>query len=188
MVRIPTAPPPVKSPARRTPASSNEPLVVPFTIQFDRRERTGGWTFDGLTGDSRQKYRPLVVPTQEIHMLTADYTVADFDVYIERKSHSDFIGSLGGGHANLQAEFERMQTIIESGGHCCMVVESSLDKIMEELESPTSARKLEPSSVLGMLATWPRRYGVPIHFAGSRRLAELLAYRIMAKYVEDWTA
>ena len=121
-------------------------------------------------------------------MLTADYTVADFDVYIERKSHSDFIGSLGGGHANLQAEFERMQAIIESGGHCCMVVESSLDKVMEELESPASARKLEPSSVLGMLATWPRRYGVPIHFAGSRRLAELLAYRIMAKYVEDWTA
>ncbi len=167
----------------RAAAPSNEPLVVPFTISFDHRERTGGWTFQGIMGGSRQKYRPLVIPTREIHMVTADYTVED--CYIERKSHPDFIGSITGGHGNLELEFERMKIIVDAGGYCCMIVESSMDRICDELDSPSSMRKATSSSVLGVVASWPQRYKVPILFAGTRRHAELLAFRVFEKYVEE---
>lgn len=171
---------------RRTAADGGEPepLVWPYTIQFDRRERQGGWNFHGITGGSKQKYRPLIIPTQEIHMVTADYTADGFPVYIERKSHPDFLGSISGGHGNLEAEFERMQSLNAAGGHCCMVVESSLDRLIDDLESPGCMRKVTPAAVLGIVASWPMRFGVPIHFAGTRRLAELLAFRIICKFIE----
>ena len=187
MVKIPLTPKKPASdstPRRKKSAASDEPLVVPFTVLIDHRERAGGWTFQGLVGDSRQKNRPLVVPTREIHMVTADYTVEGHDVYVERKSQSDFLGSISGGHDNLEAEFERMKIIVDAGGHCCMIVESSLDKIVDELESPACMRRVTPAAVVGVVASWPMRFGVPIHFAGTRRLAEILAFRVLSKFVE----
>ena len=65
-----------------------------------------------------------------------------------------------------------------------MIVESSLDRIIEELESPLALRKLSAASVLGVVASWPMRFNVPILFAGSRGLAESLAFRVMEKCVE----
>lgn len=161
-------------------------FVVPFTVLYDHRESTGGWTFSGLIGDSRRKNRPLIVPTEKIHMVTADYTVQDVPVFIERKSHDDFIGSITGGHHNLELEFGRMQAIVEAGGYCCMVVESSMDRICDELESPASLRKANAANVLGVVASWPARFKVPILFAGSRRYAELLAFSVMDKFVESY--
>ncbi len=169
---------------RRT--SADEFLVVPFTVLYDHRESTGGWTFSGLVGDSRRKNRPLIVPTEKIHMVTADYTVKDVPVFIERKSHDDFIGSITGGHHNLELEFGRMQAIVAAGGYCCMVVESSMDRICDELESPASMRKAKAANVLGVVASWPARFQVPILFAGSRRYAELLAFSVMDKFVESY--
>ena len=169
---------------RRTAA--DEFLVVPFTVLYDHRESTGGWTFSGLVGDSRRKNRPLIVPTEKIHMVTADYTVKDVPVFIERKSHDDFIGSITGGHHNLELEFGRMQAIVAAGGYCCMVVESSMDRICDELESPASMRKAKAANVLGVVASWPARFQVPILFAGSRRYAELLAFSVMDKFVESY--
>ena len=175
------------TPRRTRAKSSDEPLVVPFTIEVDLRERQCGWTFQGIAGGSRQKYRPLIIPTREIHMVTADYTAQGYDVYVERKSHDDFIGSITGGHHNLELEFERMRLIVDAGGYCCMIVESSMDRICDELDSPSSMRRATSSSVLGVVASWPQRFKVPILFAGTRRHAELLAFRTIEKYVEERT-
>lgn len=172
------------SPSQRALFDGTDRYTVPFTVLFDHRERSGGWTFQGLDGGSKRKNKTLEVPMREVHLITADYTVDGHDVYIERKSHADFIGSVGGGHANLEAEFERMRILISAGAYCCMIVESSLDRIVEELESPIGMRSLAPASVMGLVASWPMRFGVPILFAGNRRLAESLAFRVMEKCVE----
>jgi hypothetical protein len=67
-----------------------------------------------------------------------------------------------------------------------MVVESSMDRICDELESPASLRKAKAANVLGVVASWPARFQVPILFAGSRRYAELLAFSVMDKFVESY--
>lgn len=165
--------------------------VPPFTILYDHREREGGWRFGGLSGGADVKYRPLLVRTREVHLVTADYTLEDesggrVPCYVERKSADDLVGSCGGGNVRLRAEFERMQEIVRSGGYCCVIVEGSLDRIVDELRDPASARQLDPSSILGIVASWGPRYQVPFLFAGTRRLAEEMAFRVLAKFHEGW--
>jgi len=173
-------------------AHSDDPLVLPFVIVMDHRERAGGWRFDGFTGDSGDKYRPLIVPQRFQHMETADYFIEHegepIPTFIERKSHDDFIGSISGGAVNLRKEFERMAEIIANGGFCCMVIESSLEAIIDQLSDPCSERKVAPAAVMGTIASYQQKYSVPFNFCGTRRLAEELALRIFRKAHEKFLA
>lgn len=177
--------------AARLDRSPPEPdLEIPsWTILADHREREGGWRFGELQNVGGRPGSRLVLKTREIHLVTADYTLESetgerLPCYVERKSHDDLIGSCGGGHVRLRAEFERMREIVQAGGYCCLICESSLDRIVEELSDPASVRRLDPNSILGIVASWPQRFGVPILFAGSRRLAEQLCYMTFRKFVE----
>lgn len=178
---IPVGPP---EPRTRKTAQSDDPLILPFVIVHDQRERAAGWRFAGIHGDSADKYRPLIVPQREEYMVTADYTISGVPIFIERKSESDLIGSISGGAVNFRKEHERMQAIIAAGGHCCVIIESSLDRIVEELASGESRSSTNPAAVMGTVASYPQRFGVPWHFAGNRALAEELALRIFRKGYE----
>ena len=72
----------------------------------------------------------------------------------------------------------------EAGGFACVIIEGCLAAICDDLDSPTSERRLSSGVVLGITATWPRRYGVPWFFAGDRRMAELLGWRILYKWYQ----
>lgn len=192
MIQVPTSQTgrqPAQVPVVAPTAASQfvEPLVLPFTILKDTRERQAGWTFQNIIGSAADKYRPLIVPQVERHMVTADYTIEGVPVYVERKSRDDFIGTLGGGHDNFRKEHQRMEAIIAGGGKCFVIVEANYADIIEELESPHSARKLHPNSVEGIVASWPAKYGVTWHFAGSRRQAERLALSIMRTWYKKLT-
>jgi hypothetical protein len=163
------------------------PIVLPFTVLWDHRERSAGWRFTNINGDAGDKYRPLIVPQKEIHMVTADYTIEGAPVFVERKSHDDLIGSIGGGHQNFRLEHERMQKIVADGGACFVVIESSYDRILAELEDPLSSRQLDPHSVEGVVSSWPRQFGVPWYFAGTRRRAEVLALRLLRTWYRKIT-
>lgn len=176
--------------------------VVPWVCLYDHRERAGGWRFGGLTGTASVGGHPLIVPMRETHLVTGDYTIevpadrADVPAtripcFIERKSHDDCIGSIGGGHVNLRKEHERFAEILAASGgqgYCCVIVESSLSAICDELESPLSGRRLTPAGVMGVVASWGARYGVHWLFAGDRRTAEMLAYTVLSKSYERWLA
>lgn len=181
MIRIPQSR--SAEPAQPTTRRTDDLTVTPFTILYDRREREGGWRF----GEIEQAGERTLVRTREIHMVTADYTVETADgvqlpCLVERKSHDDLIGSCGGGHERLRAEFERMRQVVAAGGHCCLICESSLDRIVDDLSDPAGLRRLKPNSILGILASWPQQFGVPILFAGSRRLAEQLTFLTLKKF------
>jgi ERCC4-type nuclease len=169
-------------PARRTP-QSDDPLVLPFVVQVDHRERAAGWRFAGLHADSADKYRPIVVPQVEVHLKTADYTIDGVPIFIERKSHEDVIGSISGGATNFRLEHDRMAALISQGAHCCVVIETSLDRVIDELNGE-SARRVSPAAVMGTVASYPMKYGVPWHWCGTRQLAEELALRILRKAYE----
>lgn len=161
-------------------------LIAPFTVIYDNREERGGWRFQGIRGTSDQHYRPILTPLVKAHLKTADYTIEGSNCFIERKSHDDCIGSIGGGHDNLRHEHERMAEIVNSGGFCCVIVESSLDAVIADLEQGISGRSVSPETVLGVMASWQIRYRVWWSFAGSRELAERLAFKTLWKWWEQY--
>ncbi len=161
-----------------------EPLFLPFTLIYDHREREGGWKFQGLIGDSKDKHRPLVIKQECRHMVTADYTIDGCPVFVERKSVPDFLSTITHGHANFRKEHERMSEIIAAGGSCCVVIEGEYGAIMDELESGIGPRAIHPASVRGAVSKMPQEFKVPWHFAGSRRRAEEMALWILRSEFE----
>lgn len=173
---IPAGLPDLFAPA---PVVALEPLFLPWTLLIDHREREGGWRFQGITGDSKDKYRPLVIKQQECTLKTADYTIEDCPVFVERKSVSDFISTVTHGHENFRKEHFRMQEIIAAGGSCCVIIEGEYNAIIDELESGTSPRNVHPASIRGAVTKMPMEFGVPWYFAGTRRRAEELCFWIL---------
>ncbi len=119
-IRTPAASAASAASATSATSASDRSYVLPFLIRYDHRERSGGWQFSGMLAPSHKQYRPLIVCKREVHMMTGDYTIESSDlqtelpIIIERKSHDDVIGSLGGGHERLKAEHERMAEFIAS--------------------------------------------------------------------------
>lgn len=192
-VQLPAGPP--VPPKRNWPSGDSGPSsefgdglkVLPFTVLYDHREVAAGWRFQGIKGDSRDKYQTLVVKQQKVHLVTADYTIEGVPVFIERKSHEDAIGSIGGGHVRLRAEHERMHEIVKAGGVCCVICETTHSAIIDELSDPYSTRQLDPDSVDGVLRSWPIKYQVPWYFPGSRAAAERFALGFLRKWYEELT-
>lgn len=186
--------------AAASSASPVAPLHLPFIVTADDRERTGGWKFVGLAGDSGDGYRPLAVQLEFQRIETADYTIrrsasdeaagnsGDLSgLLIERKSHEDVIGSIGGGHVRFRAEHERLAEAIRWGGYGCVIVESSFERVCQELDDGTAGRRYGSTVLRGIVASWPMQFSVPWFFAGTRQNAEDLALRIMRKWYESRT-
>jgi len=160
--------------------------VCPFAIAVDTREQMP-WSFQGIVLGQKQ----IVVKQQRQTMQTGDYSIVgrEDEIVIERKSVSDFLSSITTGNARFCREHERMAAIvdggIDGGGFACVVVEGDLAKICDDLDDPDGERQIKSSTVFGIAASWPRRYRVPLYFAGDRRRAELLGFRILWKYWGD---
>lgn len=166
--------PPITEPPRTTEGIH----VLPFTVLVDTREQHP-WTFAGFSGANRE----WIVKTHRMTLQTGDYSISGFEdkLTIERKSSEDFLGSIGGGHDRFRREHERMGEFL----HAAVIVETSMDRLIAELSDPTSGRRMSPSTVFGIVASWTQRYGVHYHFAGDRRTAEGLALYVMLKFWEQ---
>jgi DNA excision repair protein ERCC-4 len=115
-------------------------------------------------------------------LATGDYSIQGYEsrVCVERKSAADLVGSVTAGNARFRREHERMAAIVKAGGRACVIAEGSLSAICEELDAD-DGRRVTGASILGAVASWPFKYGVPWLFAGDRRCAELLAFRVLLK-------
>jgi ERCC4-type nuclease len=145
----------------------------------DTREQAP-WPFQGITIGGRQ----WVVRRQVETLKTADYSIVGFEdrIVIERKSPEDLLGTITAGNARFRAEHERMQAIVEVGGFACVIVEGCLTAICNSLDDPCSGRRVSSETVLGITAAWPQRFGVHWFYAGDRRRAELLAFKVLYKW------
>jgi ERCC4-type nuclease len=155
--------------------------VCPFTVLVDTREQAP-WTFQQIVIERRLWTITRIAST----LATGDYTIAGCEdrLCVERKSAADLVGSVTAGNARFRREHERMQVVVESGGFACVIVEGSLSAICDELDAD-AGRKVTSESVLGAVASWPQRYRVPWFFAGDRRTAERLAFKIMLKWWKE---
>ncbi len=174
----------VQSPTTARPplalVTSSELYVCPFTVIESNAEQAQ-WTFQGIVIGGNQ----WVIPRKRQYMKTADYSIEGLSdrILIERKSPEDLVGSVTGGHKRLEAEHQRMLDVIETGGFACLICEGSLSEIDEALRHDDRHGTAE--TLLGCCASWPIRFKTPWFFAGDRRRAELLAFRILLKWWMD---
>lgn len=153
--------------------------VCPFVVTADTREQSP-WTFQGIVIERQQ----LIVKQERRTLQTGDYSIVGHEnqIVIERKSAADLLGSITAGNARFRREHERMGSIVDNCGFACVIIEGNLAAICDELDDPNGGRQISSNTVLGVVATWPRRYRVPWFFAGDRRRAELLGFRIFWKW------
>uniref|UniRef100_A0A6M3KVA0 Putative nuclease n=1 Tax=viral metagenome TaxID=1070528 RepID=A0A6M3KVA0_9ZZZZ len=123
-----------------------------------------------------------IMKRKRLYMKTADYSIEGHEssILIERKSVDDLVSSVTRGHRKLEAEHQRMLAVVESGGFACLICEGSFSEIDEELRC--DGRDNVAETLMGCAASWPQRYRVPWYFAGDRRRAELLGFRVLWKW------
>lgn len=165
----------------KTAGHDGDFYVLPFTIIFDDRERTGGWKFQGFQGESDEKYLPLVIPTREVHLVTGDYSILGYShlFTIERKSLSDLYNTLSQGRERFEREHERMAEMIAAGGFAAVMVEASMQDAFLHPEVMGVQSGLAPKVVARTRLSWQAKYGVPWFFEGGRREAEDSCWRTM---------
>lgn len=159
----------------------SEIWVCPWELAIDTREQAP-WPMQGLTVGGK-----LVVLKRRVCTLhTGDYSIIGHEsrVVLERKSPPDMLSSITSGNARFKREHERAAEIVAAGGYAAVIVEGCLAAICDELDSPNSERRMTSETVMGVVAAWAPRYGVHWMFAGDRRRAELLAFRILYKWWE----
>lgn len=154
---------------------SDEPLVAPFTVLIDQREKAP-YTFTCIQADSRQKKRKLIVPVEHAHLETGDYTLAGMEkrIAIERKSIEDIFSTLGQHRERFKREHERLQYIHRAA----VVIEATWWEIFE---FPPSHSRLNPKTVFRTSVSWFLRYGVPWFAVGDRRMSEVFTFRLLEK-------
>lgn len=151
-------------------------IVSPFTIVVDTREQAP-WQFKGMCADAKDKGKPLLVKVIEESLETGDYSIEGLEnrVAIERKSHSDLIGSVSHGRRRFEAEFDRMSHL----DYAAVVVEASVSQILHQ---PPRHSRMNPKAVIRTAFSWSVKYRVAWWFMPSRPHAEVAAYRLLEQF------
>lgn len=136
-----------------------------LNILIDTREQTP-WTFKDHE-------------TERATLATGDYSLKGFTdlIAIERKSLPDLVSCVTSGRDRFKAELQRMRSY-----RCkAVIVESTLKAIVEH----QYRSKTLPRAVLGSLASWQTRYGIPIIFAGDDTQAALYCEAMLRTFVNQ---
>jgi hypothetical protein len=153
---------------------SKEPLVAPFRVIADIRERADGWRFSSLRGGADQK-RPLIVPLVHRELEMAYYTVEGVAIYVVRRWADDFISALRQRPDSFVQESKHLCQLAASGASCVVIVEGDIESILQAFERHDSRPQDEPSAFESC------DYGIPWLFAGSRHTAEFMAFEVMKR-------
>ncbi len=164
----------------------DEPLINPFEVLIDTREQAP-WSFQGLTGDSKRKFRPLAVFTDRATLKTGDYSVKGFEtdgICIERKSLADLFATLTAERNRFVRELERMQEFRVSA----VIVEGGWDQII--LGPRRADQSDEHSLVIGKtvfrsIIAFMSRYRTQWLPMPTRSIAEQTAFRLMERFWWD---
>lgn len=165
----------------------DEPIYSPFEVLIDTREQAP-WRFQGLRGDSRRKFRPLVVFTDIATLKTGDYSVKGFDgpggIVIERKSLADLFGTLTHDRERFVRELERMQEFRVSA----VVIEGGWDQILlgpRRTDQTDEHSRTIGKTVFRSILAFQCRYRTQWLPMPTRPIAEQTAFRLMERFWWD---
>ena len=110
---------------------------------------------------------------------TGDYSLCGLTdrIAIERKSLSDLCGTLTAGRARFKRECERGRGLQYFG----LVIEASMDDVRRH----NYRSAMTPQSLLQTLAAWSVRYGLHVHWCGSREGSEYLTHSLLGKFLKE---
>ena len=174
--------PPAAPPSREVqPPADIDLFVCPWTVLVDTREQAP-WHFQNIVIEKRL----WLVKRKLASLKTGDYSIEGFEdnLIVERKSGSDLVGSVTYGNDRFRREHERMKAIVDAGGFACVIIEDSMARLCDELDGD-AGRRVTGDVIIGATASWTQKYGVHWLFAGDRRHAELLAFRILLKFWKE---
>ena len=144
-----------------------------FVIIQDTREQLP-YTFKGI----RLHGKPIEIPVLVGTLHTGDYSVLwmEDEICVERKSVSDFYGTITRGRERFERELERMATMKRAA----VVVEGRFSDLATD--PLFFGSRVNPESVTGSVASFWTRYGVPCFFLDSRPAAEAFTFKLLHKY------
>src|ERR1700677_4715584 len=142
-----------------------EHLSAPFSVLVDTREQLA-YTFLGLAGGSRRRYKPLFVPLLACTLPCGDYSIDGMvgKVIVERKTFADFCSSFGGNREVELRKFDKIASV-PSAFYMC---EFAFERL---LGPPPEFSRVNMASLLGTVtALQVRAPQVQWCFAGNREL------------------
>jgi len=130
--------------------------------------------------DTREQlpYRFKEKPVIFASLKAGDYSLKGFEdeIAIERKQLNDLFSSLGKERERFMKEMERLSSYTVKA----LIIEGNMKDVVSPVKSYS---RLHPSSIVGSLVKLIVM-GIPVIFAGGRRMGEELTQRILTKFLE----
>lgn len=157
------------------------PVLSPFVVRIDTREQWP-WTFDGICAGADLDHALIDVRSVVGTIASGDYSIDGMQdrVALERKSLEDLYSTLTHGRQRFVRELERLAEL----DMAAVVVEAGWHAIAHE---PPPRSRANPRSIVASILAFQQRYPTVAWItAGSRRLAEGLAYRSLERFWIDF--
>jgi ERCC4-type nuclease len=151
-------------------------VTAPFIVVADSREQLP-WLFNAISAGGKA----VIVPVERGTLQSGDYSIKGLEnvVAIERKSVSDFYGSITTGRTRLEAEFQRMEAMQFSA----IIVEDRFESV---LDPGFHGSRVNPNAVRATVASWSVKYKTRWFFVPSRTQAERLAFELLSKFYKHY--
>lgn len=160
-------------------------VTCPFSILIDSQEKHP-FTFTDLSADADREFRPLIVPIiwRSLGVSMGDYSIDGHEgqCHIERKSLEDAHGTILG-WGERRARFERELANLAQMECSAVVVECSFIQLVQQ--APSRGRKTAQENakiLMRQVMAWQQDYRVPWMFCDSRRLAEIVTFRLLERF------
>ena len=170
-------------------SDADRSVMCPFTVLIDAQEKIP-FTFQGLTADSKDDSRPIIVPTkrQSLGPSHGDYSIEGHEghVHIDRKSIEDCIGTVLG-WGDRREQFQRTLQYLGGCEVSAIVVEGSFGACAAACTETKGKTKQENQRVFHrQVLAWQQDYAVPWVFCDTVRFAEKTTFQILRRYHKNF--
>jgi hypothetical protein len=170
-------------------SDADRSVMCPFTILIDSQEKLP-FTFAGLTADSKDDSRPIIVPTkrQSLGPSHGDYSIDGHEgqVHIDRKSVDDCIGTVLG-WGDRRDQFQRTLQYLGGCQVSAIVVEGSFGACIKECRETKGKTKAENQRTFHrQVLAWQQDFAVPWIFCDTTRFAEKTTFQILRRYFKNF--
>lgn len=164
--------------AKIDPATN--PMACPFVVVVDSSEQAP-FVFSGIEAEGKDKGRPMQVGTVVKSLDSGDYSIVGLEsrVSVERKSVSDWFGSIGSGRDRFEREMQRLSEF----DFAAVVIEGGWNELLIDRPNTTQVSGKVASRTI---ASWSIRYGVHFYPCISRRHAELWTFTLLSMFWRQW--
>ena len=168
-------------------------VLFPYTILIDSAEQSP-YTFQNMREDSGKR-RPIIVPTESVCLGRYPDSLGDYSIdaargrcHIERKSMADAHGTfLGwqkkGEDVGRRERFEKELANLSEIQAGLVVVECTFTDLIKFAPETKNTAQRNAKTLMRSILAWQQDYAVQWSFCDGRRLAEVVTFRWLERFV-----